>query len=204
MEKKIVTRPGSRKGSGGTLIDAPNTPCLEWDGNRNAAGYGRLWVDYATGRKQKYAHRVAWEAYFGGIPSGMEIDHLCVNPGCYRIDHLELVTRAENQRRVNRRVLRCPKGHDYAPENTYVTSAGLRSCRTCHRDKERLRRRTSTAWSPIPYGIRRHAAFSDALELRSQGYSYRRIEEITGISEASVGGFFRKIESKNQSREETE
>ena len=35
--------------------------------------------------------------------SGLELDHLCVNPPCINIDHLELVTPQENSARRGRR-----------------------------------------------------------------------------------------------------
>lgn len=37
----------------------------------------------------------------GEIPHGLEIDHLCNKPTCCNPDHLEAVTRAENERRYS-------------------------------------------------------------------------------------------------------
>jgi len=36
----------------------------------------------------------------------------------------------------------CPQGHPYDEENTYVSPAGARMCRTCHRDRTRETRNT--------------------------------------------------------------
>lgn len=41
-------------------------------------------------------HRWVWETAFGPIPPGMQIMHLCDNPPCYRLDHLQLGTPADN------------------------------------------------------------------------------------------------------------
>lgn len=35
---------------------------------------------------------------------------------------------------------RCPKGHEYTAENTYVNSRGAKECRTCRADRSRARK----------------------------------------------------------------
>ena len=45
------------------------------------------------------AHRVYYERHVGPVPEGLELDHLCRNPGCVNPEHLEPVTHAENIRR---------------------------------------------------------------------------------------------------------
>lgn len=67
------------------------TPCLIWGGSLNHAGYGR--------RRSSQAHRMAWEEANGPVPDGLYIDHLCRVRACVRVDHMELVTHAENVRR---------------------------------------------------------------------------------------------------------
>jgi hypothetical protein len=52
--------------------------CWSWTGTQNGGGYG---VVYINGRT-KMTHRVAWEAVYGPIPNGLQIDHLCVNKLC--------------------------------------------------------------------------------------------------------------------------
>lgn len=128
-----------RKGQGGYQPDDDPKDCLLWEGNLNAAGYGRLWVEYSDiGKRQRYIHRVSWESTFGSIPEGHEIDHLCCNPACYAIGHLELVTPMENKVRSNRRVTHCPRNHPYTSENTYVyPGTNQRLCRECHRQRSR-------------------------------------------------------------------
>lgn len=46
------------------------------------------------------AHRIAYELWFGPIPKGLTIDHLCRVKRCINPDHLEAVTGTENTRRA--------------------------------------------------------------------------------------------------------
>jgi len=89
------------------------TPCREWRGDRSWNGYGRkrLFDGVPTlnkdgtprkgGEKGRYVGRIAvhrwvWEQINGPIPEGKQIMHICDNRLCYRYDHLELGTAAEN------------------------------------------------------------------------------------------------------------
>jgi len=69
--------------------------CWEWSASRNAQGYGQ----FAMNGKTRSAYRVSYEWLVGGIPDGLEIDHLCRNPSCVNPSHLEAVTHTENVRR---------------------------------------------------------------------------------------------------------
>lgn len=68
--------------------------CWLWQGSTNGY-YGHLSVDGVLA----LAHRAAWAAVHGPIPSGLEIDHLCRVMLCCNPDHLEPVTHEENMRR---------------------------------------------------------------------------------------------------------
>ena len=74
--------------------------CWLWTGAVKAA-YGE-----ARGKDQKSlrAHRVFYEAYNGPIPDDMCLDHLCSEKLCVNPKHLEVVTRAENNRRTAERL----------------------------------------------------------------------------------------------------
>jgi hypothetical protein len=88
-------------------------------------------ADRYEGRPQK-AHRVAYQREVGPIPPGMVIHHVCGEPRCVNVEHMQLVTRAEHVRL--HRVIdgRCQRGHDMTdPANVYVTPDGRRNCRTC-------------------------------------------------------------------------
>lgn len=111
--------------------------CIEYTGNRNEHGYGRVNKD---GRRVM-VHRVTYEWVHGPIPDGLEIDHLCRNRACCHPGHLEAVTHAENIARGNTgsgqaAKTHCPHGHEYTEENTY-RYGGKRSCRTCRRFRQR-------------------------------------------------------------------
>lgn len=113
----------------------PNTPCLEWIGAKSAGGYGYV----NAGGKGMLIHRMVIEAVIGPIPDGLHVDHLCRNRACYRFDHLELVTPAENTRRGDAGLhmkemppkTHCPNGHEFTQENTYINPYGTKICRIC-------------------------------------------------------------------------
>jgi len=85
-----------------------------------------------------------YESVKGPIPPGFEPDHLCRNRRCINPAHLEPVTRRENLRRGigehRPGKTHCKRGHKFTVKNTYVTKAGFRNCRECHRLNERERR----------------------------------------------------------------
>lgn len=122
--------------------------CWFWKAAKHPRGYGQI-HDNDRGRMVS-AHIVAYELTVGPVPEGMELDHLCRNTSCVRPDHLEPVTHAENVWRgesgsfggpvKNAAKRRCPQGHPYSKENTYVGPKGTRFCRACARARQRKRR----------------------------------------------------------------
>jgi hypothetical protein len=110
--------------------------CWLWTAAIMANGYGvfGVWREDLGRFSNTLAHRWAYTSLVGPIPAGMEIDHLCRRRNCIRVDHLEIVTHAQNQRRMSEAVTHCRKaGHEYTPENTYVNASGSRACLTCKR-----------------------------------------------------------------------
>lgn len=127
--------------------DVPG-PCWQWTAGKIPNGYGSFHV---ARMRRTPSHRYAWEVLRGLIPDKLTIDHLCRNKLCVNPDHMEVVTRGENTLRAvdigasNRNKTHCIKGHEFNSENTRITPAGGRRCRTCDRGYERNRRPSSKA-----------------------------------------------------------
>jgi len=113
-----------------------DTACHLWTGAKQSKGYGS--VANGVGGTM-LAHRAAWEDEHGPIPDGLTIDHLCRNRCCVNVEHMELVTAAENTARASRDVRFCIRGHEYTPENTLTNGRGWRYCRACHNAARRQR-----------------------------------------------------------------
>ena len=67
--------------------------CWEWEGS-TIKGYGCLYSIIKGGTV--YAHIVAYEARYGPVPEGLELDHECRNPPCWNPRHVIPVTHQEN------------------------------------------------------------------------------------------------------------
>lgn len=114
------------------------TPCREWQGGKNGAGYGRL---KREGRMW-FVHRWVWTLANGPIPKGIKVLHRCDNPPCFRLDHLFLGDQAQNiadmtskgRQRTNgfEHRQRCPQGHEHD-----ALRNGHRICKTCQREATR-------------------------------------------------------------------
>lgn len=123
------------------------TKCWLWLGSPHH-GYGLVRVGL---RKQRKAHRVAYELLVGPVPDGLVLDHLCRRKRCINPAHLEPVTQAENIRRgtspaaLNRLRNDCKLGHPLR-----ALPSGKRYCPTClsrsqkrYHDKKRAARRAA-------------------------------------------------------------
>ena len=120
----------------------PMSGCWLWLAGLDIGGYGKF---HDKGRHQ--AHRWAYVRLKGPILEGLELDHLCRTRCCVNPDHLEPVTRSENNRRgllplllreKAAKISCCPKGHPYSGENLYFhTITGGRGCRACRQEASR-------------------------------------------------------------------
>lgn len=100
--------------------------CILYIGYRNNTGYGRIHV----GKRMVLAHIFAYEAAKGRVPTGLVLDHLCRNPPCVNVEHLEAVTQRVNMQRALMKQV-CKRGHRLESPNLYFKPNGSRDCREC-------------------------------------------------------------------------
>lgn len=106
--------------------------CLLWTAGKAGKGYGYFWHE----GRMKRAHKVLWEHENGPVPDGFDLDHLCRVRHCVNPDHLEPVTRSENNKRGSstRLVNKCRRGHVILNDSDfYYDKKGRRECRMCRK-----------------------------------------------------------------------
>lgn len=103
--RRIMSKIEKARGPGTRLLHAQYTIAEQADSA--CLIYPASWEDGKGYKKMRwkgqthYVHRAMFEAFFGGIPDGYIVDHLCRNRGCCNPYHLEAVTVKENTLRGN-------------------------------------------------------------------------------------------------------
>ncbi len=121
------------------------TCCLEWTAHL-LHGYGRFslasrGIGYTGRNNQVGSHIWSYEYFFGEVPEGKEIDHLCRNRKCVNPDHLEAVIpivncyRGNSPPAQNARKLYCKHGHRLSGDNLAFKENGWRVCKTCRKQR---------------------------------------------------------------------
>ena len=120
--------------------------CIVWTASLSQLGYGRFKIN----GQLVSPHRLIFVIETGRpMPEGLIVDHLCRNPACLNIAHLELVTYAENTARGISTVApalrvrldrnECMAGHSL-DETGRVYSGGVTKCFLCVKESNRLRK----------------------------------------------------------------
>lgn len=68
--------------------------CWIWQGFKDRDGYGRMRLD----GKERFTHRIAYEAWVAPLEPGKVIMHMCDKPACCNPEHLKQGTQGENNR----------------------------------------------------------------------------------------------------------
>lgn len=92
----------------------PFSTCWWWMGAITPEGYPSATVRGKTRR----GHTAIYEHYFGPVPSGLCLDHICRNRSCVNIAHLEVVTYSVNVLRGNHRGKRPDLWEKKDPQDT--------------------------------------------------------------------------------------
>lgn len=113
--------------------------CWLWTSNLTHNGYPTFWFEGKTVR----AHRWIYEQMVGPIPEGWEVDHVkargCTSYSCVNPAHLEAVTTAENNVRIDRTdqkrapQIMCQRGLHVLADNRFPTTPGCTACKAVRR-----------------------------------------------------------------------
>lgn len=151
----------------------PETDCWEWQGSRQAFGYGGIQVD---GKKWR-THRLSYFVFVGALPEGMLVCHKCDNPPCVNPSHLFLGTHSDNMMDASK------KGRIGAGDHHWT-----------RRIPERLLTRKKSDTTNMRRGERHGIAKLTAEKVREirafrrvLGWSQQQIADVMGVTHKTIG-----------------
>lgn len=112
----------------------------------STGNHGYAQVGWSTGGKVSVvlAHRAAWEAVNGPIPTSLTVDHICFERRCVNPAHLRLVTREVNAAQQGRTWPRV-RGECGHMVSQYSHEGSKPWCKRCWRAKAQLAQMDSVA-----------------------------------------------------------
>lgn len=77
-------------------VEKDGNGCWTWTGGTRLSR-GRLrYGSFRIGAHMYFAHRISWRIFHGGIPDGLQCDHICHDTLCVNPAHLHLVDGIRN------------------------------------------------------------------------------------------------------------
>ncbi len=120
----------------------PETGCIEIaGGGKNNNGYNTIKFKGRT----YLVHRLMYIWANGEVPDGLEVHHVCNNPGCINPAHLRAVTHRENvllgtsPAAAQSRQTHCIHGHELIGDNLLIEKDGHRRCLACKKERQHAR-----------------------------------------------------------------
>lgn len=158
------------------LTREPNTRLERWMLKVVFDGGCWIWTGAKRGPKRAYghvsrdgqflsAHRAVWEEFYGPVPDGKELDHICKRSLCVNPLHQEVVTHRENLLRGDSpagkraRQVVCIRGH--VLNDAHRDNLGRRVCRPCAAARQRVRRQQESGVREPNCLICKHASVGD-------------------------------------------
>lgn len=74
------------------------SPCYVWTGSNSQQKRGNSYARMSILGVTTAVHLFLWKKFNGAIKKKYQIDHMCNNTLCVRLDHFQMVTHLKNQR----------------------------------------------------------------------------------------------------------